>query len=123
MVISLGDFNAKIGSQFVGEEGIVGRHVLKGDRTDNGSRFVSMCEVSNMAIVSTMYPHKDIHKVTWNSPDGVTQNQIDHIIVNSKFRRSVMDVRAYRAADVESDHNLVVAKVKLKLASDFARSS
>ena len=28
-----------------------------------------------------------------------------------------MDVRAYRAADVESDHNLVVAKVKLKLAS------
>ena len=62
MVISLGDFNAKIGSQFVGEEGIVGRHVLKGDRTDNGSRFVFMCEVRNMAIVSTMYPHKDIHK-------------------------------------------------------------
>ena len=117
IVISLGDFNAKIGSQFVGEEGIVGRHVLKGDRTDNGSRFVSMCEVSNMAIVSTMFPHKDIHKVIWNSPDGVTQNQIDHITVNSKFRRSVMDVRAYRAADVESDHNLVVAKVKLKLAS------
>ena len=117
MVIALGDFNAKIGCQFVGEEGIVGRHVLAGDRTDNGSRFVSMCELSNMAIVSTMFPHKDIHKVTWNSPDGVTQNQIDHITINSKFRRSVIDVRAYRAADVESDHNLVVAKVKLKLAS------
>ena len=116
MVISMGDFNAKIGSQYVGEEGIVGRHVLKGDRTDNGSRFVSMCEVSNMPIVSTMFPHKDIHKVTWNSPDGVTQNQIDHITINSKFRRSVMDVRAYRAADAESDHNLVVGTVKLKLA-------
>ena len=117
MVISMGDFNAKIGSQFVGEEGIVGRHGLKGDRTDNGSRFVSMCEVSNMAIMSTMFPHKDIHKVTWNSPDGVTQNQIDHITVNNKFMRSVMDVRAYRAADAESDHNLVVGTVKLKLAS------
>ena len=117
MVIAMGDFNAKIGTQFEGEEGIVGRHVLNGDRTDNGSRFVSMCEVSNMQIVSTMFPHKDIHKVTWNSPDGVTHNQIDHITISSKFRRSVLDVRAYRAADVESDHNLLVGTLNLKLAS------
>lgn len=41
MIISMGDFNAKIGIQMKGEEGIVGRHVLKGDRTDNGARFVS----------------------------------------------------------------------------------
>ena len=117
MLIAMGDFNAKIGTQYGGEEGIVGSHVLKGDRTDNGSRFVSMCEVNNMPIVSTMFPHKDIHKVTWNSPDGITHNQIDHITINSKFKRSVLDVRAYRAADAESDHNLLVGTVRLRLAS------
>lgn len=117
MVIALGDFNAKIGEQMRGEEGIVGKHVLKGDRTDNGARFVSACEVNNMAIVSTMFPHKDIHKQTWISPDGRTKNQIDHITINGAYRRSVADVRVYRGADVESDHNLLVGTIKLRLAS------
>ena len=117
MVIALGDFNAKIGAQMPGEEGIVGRHILEGDRTDNGARFVSACEVNNLAIVSTMFPHKDIHKQTWISPDGRTKNQIDHVTINGAFRRSVTDVRVYRAADVESDHNLLVGTIKLKLVS------
>ena len=117
MIISMGDFNAKIGFQMKGEEGIVGRHVLKGDRTDNGARFVSSCEVNNMAIVSTMFPHKDIHKYTWSSPDGTTRNQIDHITINGSYRRSVTDVRTYRGADVDSDHHLVIGSIRLKLAS------
>ena len=121
MIISMGDWNAKIGFQMKGEEGIVGRHVLKGDRTDSGARFVSSCEVNNMAIVSTMFPHKNIHKYTWNSPDGITRNQIDHISINGAFRRSVSDVRVYREADADSDHNLVVGTIKLKLASTYKK--
>ena len=116
MLISMGDFNAKIGTQYGGEEGIVGKHVLRGERTDNGSRFVAMCEFNNMPIVSTMFPHKDIHKVTWTSPDGVTQNQIDHITINGRFKRSMLDARVYRAADADSDHHLLVGTIKLKLA-------
>ena len=62
-----------------------------------------------------MFPHKDIHKYTWTSPDGLHKNQIDHIAVNAKFKRSVRDTRAYRGADVGSDHNLVITETKLKL--------
>lgn len=116
MIISIGDWNAKLGSQLVGEKGIVGKHVLQAERNDNGTRFVSSCEVNNMAIVSTMFPHKDIHKYTWTSPNGVTRNQIDHIAINGRFKRSVLDARTFREADVNSDHNLLVGTVKLKLA-------
>ena len=49
------------------------------------------------------------------SPDGVTKNQIDHVTIARRFRTSLVDVRAYRSADVGSDHELVVAKIKLKL--------
>ena len=63
-----------------------------------------------------MFPHKDIHKYTWTSPDGLHKNQIDHIAVNTKFKRSVRDTRAYRGADVGSDHNLVITGTKLKLS-------
>ena len=36
-------------------------------------------------------------------------------MINSKWRRSLLDVRVRRGADVGSDHNLLQATVKLKL--------
>ena len=106
----------KVGRPNQGEEGIVGKNALEGDRTDNGERFVDFCALNNLAITSTMLPHKDIHKYTWTSPNGLHKNQIDHIAVNAKFKRSVRDTRAYRGADDGSDHNLVITETKLKLS-------
>ena len=62
-----------------------------------------------------MFHHKNIHKYTWALPNGLYRNQIDHVAVSSSFKRSVQNVRAYRGADVASDHNLVVTKTMLKL--------
>ena len=45
----------------------------------------------------------------------VTENQIDHICISKKFRRTMEDVRARRGADAASDHHLVVGKFKLRL--------
>merc|ERR1711867_40797 len=107
--------NAKIGAQVEGEEGIVGRHALVGERNENGDKFVDFCASNNVAITSTMFPHRDVHKYTWTSPDGKTKNQIDHFAIGGKFKGSVMDTRCYRGADIFSDHNLGIAKMKLKL--------
>ena len=35
--------------------------------------------------------------------------------MNNKWRSSLQDVRTYKAADINSDHYLVIAKIKLKL--------
>jgi len=42
-------------------------------------------------------------------------NQIDHVLVNQQFRRSSLDTRVMRGADVASDHHLVRTRVRLKL--------
>ena len=57
-----------------------------------------------------------IHKTTWESPDGNTRNQIDHIAIRRKFRTSLNDVRVRRGADIASDHELIIGKIRLKLA-------
>ena len=112
--IVMGDMNAKVGKDNRGFEHIMGKHGT-GEANDNGERFLDFCALNNLVIGGTIFPHKRIHKTTWVSPDGRTENQIDHFCVARKFRRSLQDVRVMRGADVASDHHLVLAKVKLKL--------
>ena len=114
MIIFMGDLNARVGSNNKGRERVMGQQGL-GEMTDNGERLVNTCEENNLVIGGTLFPHKNIHKLTWTSPDGRTQSQIDHIMINGKWRRSLLDVRVMRQADIGSDHNLLVAKIKLKL--------
>ena len=114
MTLLMGDFNAKIGSDNTGYEEIMGTHGL-GQMNDNGERFADFCAMNQLVIGGSIFPHKRIHKATWRSPDHVTENQIDHICISRKFRRSWRDVRVKRGADVPSDHHLLTTAVRLRL--------
>jgi len=63
-----------------------------------------------------MLPHRNIHKYTWTSPDGKTHKQIDHILIDRRWHPSVLDVRRFRVANCDTDHYLLVAKVREILA-------
>ena len=114
--IVIGDFNAKVGSDNSQWKTVMGQHGV-GVLNDNGRRLVEFSAENDMIIGGTLFPHKTIHKTTWTSPDGITHNQIDHVMINGKWRKSLLDVRVYRGADIGSDHELVIAKVQLKLAA------
>lgn len=114
MLLITGDLNAKVGEDNTNYERAMGKHGC-GVMNNNGERLADFCLNNNCVIGGTIFPHKAIHKLIWRSPDGRSFNQIDHIIVNGKWRRSLTDVRAFRGADVFSDHHLITATVKLKL--------
>ena len=64
---------------------------------------------------------KEIHKLTWCSPNGKDQNQIDNLMVNGTWRHSLLDVKIKRGADVGSDHHLVTAVLRVKLRKTGSR--
>ena len=86
-----------------------------GKMNENGEMLADFCAFNNMIIGGSVFPHRRIHKATWVSPDHRTENQIDHICIGRKFRRSMQDVRVQRGADAASDHHLVLARMKMKL--------
>jgi len=111
----LADFNAKVGRMNIFKP-TIGQESLHQDSNDNGVRLVNFVTSKNLVVMSTMFPHRNIHKYTWTSPDGKTHNQIDHVLIDRRWHSSVLDVRGFRGANCDTDHHLVIAKVKERLA-------
>ena len=114
--IVMGDMNAKVGSDNSTRETTMGKHGV-GEMNENGELFADFCGTNELVIGGTLFPHKKIHKVTWTSPDLHTKNQIDHIAISRRWRRTLEDTRAKNGADVGSDHSLLVAKLKARITA------
>jgi len=116
MKILLGDFNAKVRRRDTLKP-TIWNESLHQDANDNGVRIVNFATSKNQVVKNTVFLHRNIHKYTWTSPDGKTQNQIDHTLVDRTCHSSILDVRIFRGADCDTDHCLVVAKVRERLAN------
>ena len=94
----------------------IGNETLHQYSNDNGFRIVNFATSKNLVVKITMFPHLNIHKDTWTSAGGKTHNQIDHKLIDRRRHSSILDVRSFREADCDTDHYLVVAKFREKLA-------
>ena len=112
MTILMGDFNAKIGANNTGYEEVMGRQRLD-TMNENGETFADLCAFNRLIIGGSVFPHRRVHKATWISPVHRTENQIDHICIGQKFRRSMQDIQGVqREADTASDHHMLLARMK-----------
>lgn len=71
------------------------KYSLHDKSNDNGIRLIHFVTSRNMVVGSTLFNHKNIHKMTWKLPDDNTFNQIDHISIDSRHLSNLMDVRSY----------------------------
>ena len=65
-------------------------------------------------IANTLFQQHKRTLYTWTSPDGQHQNQIDYIICSQRWR-SIQPAKIRLGADCGSDHELLIAKFRLKL--------
>jgi endonuclease/exonuclease/phosphatase family metal-dependent hydrolase len=111
-VIIMGDWNAVVGEERDGK--VVGDFAL-GRRNERGQQLIDFCKRMGMVATNTWFSHEKRRRYTWKKPGDTERFQIDYILVKQRYRNSVTNSRAYPGADANSDHNLVVANIRLKL--------
>ena len=110
----IGDWNAKVGSQET--PGVTGKFGL-GIRNEAGQRLIEFCQENPLVIANTLFQQHKRRLYTWISPDGQHRNQIDYILCSQRWRSSKQSAKAILGADCGSDHELLIAKFRLKLKS------
>ena len=102
----IGDWNAKVEQDET--NGTTGRFGL-------GEQLVEFCSRNDLQIMNTFFKLHARRLYTWRSPDQTTRNQIDYIICKTRWRSSVRRVTTLPGADYGTDHNLLIADIKIKL--------
>ena len=107
-----GNWNAKVGSQET--PGETGKFIL-GVWNEAGERLIEFCQENTLVIANTLFQQHRRRLYTWTSPDGQHQNQIDYILCSQRWRSSIQSEKTRPGADCGSDHELLIAKFRLKL--------
>ena len=108
----IGDWNAKVGSQEI--PGITSKFGL-GVQNEAGQRLIVFCQVNTLVIANILFQQHTRRLYTWTSPDGQYRNQIDYILFSQIWRSSTQSAKTRLGADCGSDHELLIAKFRLKL--------
>ena len=108
----IGDWYAKVGSQET--PGVTGKFGL-GVQKEAGQRLIEFCQENAMVIANTLFQQHKGRLYTWTSPDGQNRNQIDYILCSQRWRTSIQSAKIRPGADYNSDHELLIAKFRLKL--------
>jgi len=114
--VVMGDFNTNLGKE-PGLAPNVGKYSLHEETNNNGWRMIDFAITKNMAKSSTLFKHKRIHKEIWRSPDKTTSNQSDHVMIDSRHTTDILDVKACRGADCDSDHYIVKIKFRQRIST------
>lgn len=108
----MGDLNARVGN--VKYKDIIGQYGLD-ERNERGGRFIQFCEQYELMVANTWFKLPKRKLYTWKKPGDTGRRQIDYIAVRKRFRRSIRMAKTYPGADIGSDHNPVVVRVKIAL--------
>ena len=108
----IGDWNAKVGSQET--PGVTGKFGL-GVQNEAGQRLIELCQENALVIANTLFQQHKRRLYTRTSPDGQYRYQTDYTLCSQRWRRSIQLAKIRPGADCGSDHELLIAKFRLKL--------
>ena len=112
VIFTIWDWNAKVGSQEIpGVTDICGLGV----QNKTGQRQTDFCQENAQVKANTLFQQHKRRLYIWTSPNGQYWNQNDYILCSQRWRSSIQSAKKRPGADCGSDHELLIAKFRLKL--------
>lgn len=65
---------------------------------------INSVKARRISVNSTLFQHKSINLQTQTSPDGLSADQIDHVITDSCHTFEITDVKSCTGADHDSNY-------------------
>ena len=106
-----GDWDAKVGNQET--PGVTGKPALR-VQSEAGQRLIEFYRENALVIANTVFQQHKRRLYTWTSPDSQHRNQIDYTLCRQRWRSSIQSAKTRPEADCGSDHELLIAKFRLK---------
>ena len=88
-----------------------------GDRNREGERVLNFCNQNSLSVMNTFYKHKESHKWTWYRWNSALNNYTDRSMIDlalTNNRNLFKDVKSIPSLSCDSDHRLVLVKLKLR---------
>ena len=84
-------------------------------QNEAGQRLTEFCQENALVIANALFQQHKRRLYTWISPDRQYQNQIDYILCSQRRRSSIQSAKTRLGTDYGLDHELFIAKFRLKL--------
>ena len=104
--------NAVVGQESDGM--IVDDHSLR-TRNERGRLLIEFCLRNKLCIMNTWFKQQKRRVYTWKASGDCNRYQLDYIIVQNRYKNSVINAHAYPGADANFDYNIIMMKVRLHL--------
>ena len=80
-----------------------------------GQRLTEFCQENTLVIANTLFQEHKRRLYTGTSPDGQYWNQVNYILFSQRWRHYLQSAQTRWHANCASDHELLIAKFRLKL--------
>ena len=120
-LILLGDFNARVGSDHNTWGPALGKFG-KGQQNQNGELLMCLCSELDLAITNTYFKQPENHFFSWIHPRSKRPHLLDYIITKRRDLKCVLNTRAMRGPDCQTDHYLIKATLNFSIKPAYSKT-
>ena len=113
-LLILGDFNARVGTDWETYKGIIGKFGKK-KKNSNGELLLNFCAQQELSITNTFFYQPDKNYYTWKHPRSDHYHLLDYAITRKANLADVLCTKAMRGPECSTDHYLVRCQLRMKI--------